>query len=214
MRPKAAAVILIGLALSFAVLGLFWNVVRSVSTEPAASQTAAAAPLRHLDAPEIMTIDQSLGPKDAPVTIVEFGDYLCEHCRASEDAVEQLLAAQPKRIRYVWKDMPSPLHPGADVAAQGALCAGKQGKFWEFHRALMAAQGSIDQTSLTFQASQLNLDTQAFADCLTTQETAPFVERTTNEGLALGIDGLPTFYVNGKRYDGAMTYDELSQAAK
>ncbi len=211
MRFKPFLVILIALALGGAVLILFSNVVRSTIAGNA-PVIAQDKPARHLDAPSVTYIDQIQGPKDAEVTIVEYGDYLCPHCRTAEEAVQRLLAEQPKRIRYVWKDMPAPNHTGADTAAEAGLCAAKQGAFWEFHDALFTAAGSYDETSLTFLASQAGLDTQAFADCLASRATGPLVDRTLDEGKALGIDALPTFFINGKKYVGALTYDELLQA--
>ncbi len=210
MRHKQLIVILIALTLGTAVLGLFWNVVR-----PSSAETAPTAPVstRRLDEPTITFVDQVQGPKDAEITIVEFGDYLCPYCRTAEEAVERLLAEQPTRIRFVWKDMPAPVHAGADTAAEAGQCAAKQGAFWSFHRTLFE-QGTYDETSLAFQASQSGLDSQAFTECLSSHATKPLVERTVDEGRALGIDALPTFFINGKRYVGALTYEELVEATR
>lgn len=214
MRAKAIIVMLIAVLLGGAVLALFWNVVRSTSATNTASSAGTAAAPKTLEAPNVTFVDQILGPKDAAVTIVEFGDYVCTHCRTIEADIERLLAAQPKRLRYVWKDMPSPLHPGAETAAEAGLCAAKQGAFWDFHRALFDAQSTLDQTSLTFQAGQAGLDIETFADCLSSHATQPFIERTLDEGKALGIDALPTFFINGKRYVGALSYEELVEAVR
>lgn len=212
MRFKPLLVILIAFALGAAVLGLFWNVIRPRSE--AGSNAAPATPVRRLEEPNITFVDQIQGPKNAPITIVEFGDYLCPHCRTAEEAVQKLLAAEPNRVRYVWKDMPAPVHAGADTAAEAGLCAAKQGAFWSFHRALFDIQGTYDETSLTFEAGQAGLDSQIFVDCLKSHETKPLVERTLDEGKALGIDALPTFFINGKRYVGALTYEELVAATR
>ncbi len=212
MRFKPLLVILIAFALGAAVLGLFWNVIRP-RVDAASSQTSTT-PARHLEEPNITFVDQIQGPKNAAITIVEFGDYLCPHCRTAEEAVQKLLATEPNRVRYVWKDMPAPVHTGADTAAEAGLCAAKQGAFWPFHRALFDIQGTYDETSLTFEASQAGLDSQSFVDCLKSHETKPLVERTLDEGKALGIDALPTFFINGKRYVGALTYEELVDATR
>ncbi|WKZ28965.1 MAG: thioredoxin domain-containing protein [Patescibacteria group bacterium] len=214
MQRKFFLVILIALVLGGAVLGIFWNVVRATiaGNEPVIEKNEQS--VRTLEEPSITFVDQILGPKDAEVTIVEFGDYLCPYCRTSEDQVRRLLAEQPGRVRFVWKDMPSPLHPDADTAAEAGMCAGKQGAFWEFHTALFAHTGSYNETALTFLAGQSGLDAQAFAECLQSHDMRPFVERTIDEGLALGIDALPTFFINGKRHTGNLTYEELLEAAR
>jgi protein-disulfide isomerase len=214
MRNKFFLILLIALALGGAVLGLFWNVVRATISGNAPVVVKTETTARTLEEPNVTFIDQIFGPKDAEVTIVEFGDYLCPHCRTAELAVQRLLAEQPSRVRYVWKDMPAPLHDGADTAAEAGLCAAKQGAFWKFHDVLFNYSGSFNETSLTFEAGQNGLDTQSFAECLRTHATRPFVERTVDEGLALGIDALPTFFINGKRYVGALTYEELLEAVR
>ncbi len=214
MRKTFFLIIVVALILGGATLGLFWNVVRSTIAGNQPPAPVAAKTTRTLEEPNVTFVDQVTGPKDAKVTIVEFGDYLCAHCRTAEQAVQRLLAEQPTRVRYVWKDMPSPLHEGADTAAEAGLCAAKQGEFWKFHEALFNLNGSYNETSLAFEASQAGLDMQSFTECLRTRETRPFVERTVDEGLALGIDALPTFFINGKRMVGALTYEELLEAIR
>lgn len=214
MQRKLFLIILVALVLGGAVLGIFWNVVRATIAGNTPAVVTNEQPQRTLEAPSITFVDQIIGPKDAEITIVEFGDYLCPHCRTAETQIRRLLAEQPKRVRFVWKDMPSPLHPDADTAAEAGLCAGKQGAFWEFHDALFENSGSYNETALTFMAGQSGLDAQAFAECLQTHAMRPFVERTIDEGLALGINALPTFFINGKRHTGALTYEELLEATR
>ena len=214
MRFKSFLVLLVALMLGGTVLGLFWNVTRGTGAAQTPAEQRSTGPARRLDAPNITFIDQAIGPKDAQVTIVEFGDYLCPYCRTSEATVQRVLKEQPERVRFVWKDMPAPIHAGAGVAAEAGLCAAKQGDFWSFHQALFDHAGSYDETSMAFLASQQNLDTQAFTDCLSAHETRPLVERTVDEGLALGVDALPTFFINGKKHVGTLTYEALLDAMR
>ncbi len=214
MRKKLLLILIVAFVLGGAVLWLFWNVVQATVLANRPQTRATKNVARTLDAPNVTFIDQILGPKNAKITIVEFGDYLCPHCRTSELAVRKLLSERPASVRYVWKDMPSPIHGGADTAAEAGLCAGKQGAFWKFHETLFNHSGSYDETSLTFEAGQNGLDTQAFAECLRSRSMRPFVERTVEEGLALGIDALPTFFIDGKRHVGALTYEDLLEAVR
>ncbi|MFA5853456.1 MAG: thioredoxin domain-containing protein [Patescibacteria group bacterium] len=214
MRNKFFLILFVALVLGGAVLVLFWNVVRATISGNAPVVAKTETVTRTLEEPNVTFIDQIVGPKDASITIVEFGDYLCPHCRTAELAVQRLLAEQPTRVRYVWKDMPAPLHEGADTAAEAGLCAAQQGAFWKFHEVLFSYSGSFNETSLAFEAGQNGLDMQSFAECLRTHATRPFVERTVDEGLALGVDALPTFFINGKRHVGALTYEELLEAVR
>jgi protein-disulfide isomerase len=204
--------LLLGVALLFggAVLVFYWRVARtSVGPRPLAS--AAESPVRHLDAPEVTVADPQRGPKDAKIVIIEFGDYICPFCKAGGAAVDQLQAAYPAEVRFVWKNDPSPLHPGADVAAEAAMCAGRQGAFWPYHQKLFENQETYDETALAITANTLGLDAATFGSCLSAHDTKPLVDRTVDEGKALGVTALPTFFINGKRIEGAMTYDELLQ---
>lgn len=211
MHWKRSLLIIVAAALGTGVLAFSWNVIRA--TRRSAQDAAASAPAaRHLDAPEVTYIDPSKGPKDAKNTIVEFGDYLCAYCQASSQAIDQLLQARPNDVRFVWKNDPSPLHPGADTAAEAAMCASRQGAFWTFHDKLFTDQQTYDQISMTVMADNLDLDTAAFGNCLSSRDARPLVERTVAEAQALGIQALPTFFINGKRYEGALSYDQLLQA--
>jgi len=210
MALKRALFILVSLCIGLGVLAFYWKIIRT--TQGQREDVAAQAPTRHLVAPEVTFVDPSLGPKDAKFTIVEFGDYLCPFCRDGGPAIDKLLAQHPDDVRFVWKHDPSPLHVDADRAAEAAMCADKQGAFWAYHRQLLEEQDTYNDTALTLAAADLGLDTTAFTACLVNHEAKPLVDRTVEEGRALGITGLPTFFINGTRYDGAMTYDQLEQA--
>jgi len=211
MRWKRPLFILVSLLLGLGVLAFYWKIIRTTQG-PQPQDLAAQAPTRHLDAPEITSVDPSIGPRDAKNVIVEFGDYLCPFCRDSGLAIDKLLSAHPDDVRFVWKQDPSPLHAGADHAAEAAMCADAQGAFWAYHQQLLESQDTYDDTALALAASDLHLNVGAFSDCLVKHAAKPLVDRTVEEGRALGIQGLPTFFINGTRYEGAMTYDQLEQA--
>jgi protein-disulfide isomerase len=211
MRWKPYLLLAIALTLGCGVLVFYWKVIQTTQGPPPAA-VASAAPTRHLDAPEVTYVDPSLGPKDAKNTIVEFGDYLCPYCKDGQAAIDQLLQARPTDVRFVWKNDPSPLHPGAADAAEAAMCADKQGAFWTYHRKLFDSQETFDQSALLVTATDLNLDANTFGSCLSNHDAKPLVDRTVEEGGALGIKALPTYFIDGKRYEGQLTYDELLQA--
>lgn len=211
MHWKRALLIIVAIALGAGVLTFNWKVLRATQATVQAPSASASASAR-LEAPSVTFVDPSKGPKDATNTIVVFGDYLCAYCQASDQAIDQLLQARPDDVRVVWKNDPSPLHPGAGTAAEAAMCAAKQGAFWSFHQKLFDGQQTFDQVAMTIVADNLGLDTTAFGSCLSKHETKPLVDRTVTEGQALGIKALPTFFINGTRHEGALTYDQLLQA--
>lgn len=197
--------------IGFGVLAAYWISATEPAPAPAAAEEAETP--SPITTPFVTVVDPSKGPKDAEVTIVEFGDHACPYCKSTQDAVDRLLASHPTRVRFVWKSAPSPLHAGADIAAAAALCAHRQGKFWEYHELLFENPSMFDQASMVILASDLRLDGAAFGECLATDATRPLVERTVLEARALGLTGVPTVFVNGMRYEGAMSYEQLLEAA-
>ena len=209
MRWKQAFFILAAAAVGAAVLASYWRVALPSSDDAdAVTEGASPAPI---DAPFVTVVDPSMGPKDAAVTIVEFGDHACPYCRSAQEAIDRLLEEHPKDVRLVWKSAPSPLHPGADVAAEAALCAGRQGKFWQYHARLFDI-GAFNQTSVAILANELDLDSVQFNECIMQGLARPLVERTVTEARALGLKSIPTLFIGGVRYEGALSYDQLLEA--
>ncbi len=211
MHWKRNLFVLGSAAVGFGVLAAFW-----ISTSPPAAseesvpETSAPSPI---DAPFVTFVDPAKGPADAEVTIVEFGDHACPYCRTTQGAVDRLLSEYPSRVRFVWKSAPSPLHPGAETAAEAALCAQRQGRFWDFHDRLFAEPSTFDQASMVILANELRLDGVAFGECLASDAARPLVERTVLEARALGVTGIPTLFINGVRHEGAMSYEQLLEAS-
>lgn len=209
MNFKRDIFVLAAAALGAGILIFYWRVSHTPAPVAVAVEEVAPPPI---DAPFITFVDPSKGPKDAAVTIVEFGDYACPHCRSSQQAIDRLIDAYPGQVRFIWKSAPSPLHQGADVAAAGALCAAQQGMFWEFHDRLFKDAVFLNEASMVIQAGELRLDSEAFGACLSSRATQPLIERTVTEAKALRLTGIPTIFVNGQRFDGALTYEQLLEA--
>ena len=150
------------------------------------------------------------GPDTAPVTIVEFTDYECPFCQEHFIKTLPLILAQyGDRVKYVVMNLPIPqLHPDALGAAEAAECAADQGRFWEYHDRLFVTTG-LDRATLVSLASQVHLDSTAFARCVDTRATAERVQGHVAQAKSLGVHSTPTFFVNGRVYHGARPFDEF-----
>ncbi len=168
-----------------------------------------------LAAPTVTIADPQVGPQDARVTIVNFGDYECSGCVDLETSLLELREEYPNDLKIVWKDMPnSSVHDEALNAAVAARCAGEQNKFWEYHAYLIANSLQLNSEIYLQIATTLELKENAFARCLENQNTLPLVQRSFEEGVALGINATPTIYVNGEKYTGSLTTSELRRVIK
>lgn len=166
--------------------------------------------LTPLARPTVTFGNPSIGLREAPVTIIEFGDYLCQPCAAIHGTLAQIVADYPNDVRLVWKDMPNvKLHGEAANAAVAARCAGDQGAFWEYHKTLMENQTSISLNNYAIFAAQLGLDAESFQSCFDAQQTLPLVERDLEEGIRLRIDATPYLFIGERRLSGAVDYNQL-----
>ena len=163
----------------------------------------------YIDAPrvEVSATGPSLGPDDAPVTIVEFSDYRCGYCRKAESTLEQLLERYPSEVRLVSRHFP--LNPVSRGAAEAAACANEQGRFWEFHRKLFASGGKVDAESLRQYASEADLNVDAFQTCVDERRFQADIEADLAEGREAGVTGTPAFFVNGIAVKGARPLDHF-----
>ena len=151
------------------------------------------------------------GPKDAPVTIVEFSDFECPYCGAAHDTVEQVMSSYAGKVRLVYRQFPLSFHPHAAKAAEASLCAADQGKFWEYHDALFKNQKKLDPTELKAHASEVGLDGQKFGQCLDSGDKKKAVDADQQAGLAAGVGGTPAFFINGIFLNGAQPIDEFKK---
>lgn len=162
-----------------------------------------------LSTPLISGSDPIKGSSNAPVTIIEFSDFLCPFCVSASQTVNQIISDNKNNVRVIWKDLPNvKLHPLALNAALAGRCAFSQGKFWEYHDLLFANQESITSKDVFLAyAEQLGLDSARFSQCTASAETKLAVDLTIAEAMALGVDGTPYFFVGKER--GTFTREKL-----
>ncbi len=151
----------------------------------------------------------TLGPKNAPVTVIEFGDFQCPFCKRSEDAVKAIHEKYGDRIRLVFMDFPLSFHPHAMPAANAARCANAQGKFWQYHDALFADQSKLEPADLKATAKKLGLDTAKFDACFDKNQYGDAIEKDLEEGHKLNVTGTPTFFIDGREIVGAQPTDNF-----
>jgi len=159
--------------------------------------------------------DPVRGPAEAPITIVEFSDFQCSFCARAQQTLHLLKLKYPGLIRVVFKNMPGARHDRARPAAEAALCAGRQGRFWEMHDWLFSHQNELDDDSITGAARDIGLDMEAFSACLESDETLGQIDRGVNTARFLGLTGTPVFFINGIMVRGARpltTFDEIVRA--
>jgi Na+/H+ antiporter NhaA len=166
-----------------------------------------------LDPPVDPGRDHVRGPVDAPLTLVEYGDFECPFCGRATGAVEELRERLGDRLRYVYRHVPLvDVHPHAELAAEAAEAAGAQGRFWEMHDRLFGAQDRLDVLTLLDHATALGLDVQRFARELGDGRWARRVRDDAASAEASGVEGTPTFFVNGLRHSGAYDAGTLERA--
>jgi Na+/H+ antiporter NhaA len=158
--------------------------------------------------------DHIRGPEESPVTVVEYGDFECPYCGLAEPAVRELLRDYGE-IRYVWRHLPlNDVHPNAQIAAEAAEAAGRQGAFWEMHDLLLDHQDALRPPDLIGYAASLGLDAERFtADLRKHVGRAQVMEDLDSADLS-SVSGTPTFFVNGKRHYGAYDIESLKRAVK
>jgi Na+/H+ antiporter NhaA len=157
--------------------------------------------------------DHIRGDTAAPVTLVEYGDYECPYCGQAEDVIRELLAAHDDDVRYVWRHLPlNDVHPSAQLAAEAAEAAAAQGAFWEMHDTLLDHQDELRPMHLRSYAEQLGLDLDRFRDDLRRREHYGRVAEDVASADASGVAGTPSFFINGRRHEGAYDIDTLTRA--
>ena len=155
----------------------------------------------------------SLGPDDAPITLVEFSDFQCPYCKRWHEQVYQpLLAAYPGQIRVVYRHLPlTSIHSDAMSAAVASMCAQDQDSFWQFHDKLFSDDYGLGRNAYTQYATDLGLDTAAFEACLDSGKFDDFIQEDMDFSLNLGVRSTPTFFINGLAVVGAQPIDVFKQ---
>jgi protein-disulfide isomerase len=157
--------------------------------------------------------DHAQGEESAPVTLVEYGDYECPACGAAYPVVKELQARLQDGVRFVFRNFPlSQIHPHAEHAAEAAEAAGEQGKFWEMHDCLFEHQRQLDDEHLTRYADELSLDTPKLLRELAEGTHKARVREDFLSGMRSGVNGTPTFFINGERHDDSYEFDVLLKA--
>ena len=152
----------------------------------------------------------SMGPADAPITVVEFSDFQCPYCARSAETVRQLVDKYPGKIRLVFQDLPLPIHKEAPKAAEAAACAHDQGKFWEMHDRLFKNQNRLSIDDLKRHATDLGLNEPAFNACLDEGKHASAWQQSKTVAESYGVTGTPAFFVNGSPVLGAAPLQEFT----
>jgi len=152
------------------------------------------------------------GPASAPVTLVAWSDFQCPFCSRAVPTVRQVEDAYKGKIRIAFKQFPLPFHDKAHLAAEAALAANEQGKFWQMHDKLFANQQALDRPSLEKYAQELGLDMGKFKAALDSGKFKDKVDAEDKEGAAFGVTGTPTFFINGTRLVGAQPFDAFKAA--
>jgi Na+/H+ antiporter NhaA len=158
--------------------------------------------------------DHIRGPKKSPVTMVEYGDFECPYCGQAEPVVRELLADLGD-VRYVWRHLPlNDVHPNAQLAAEGAEAAAGQGAFWGMHDLLLDHQGRLRLPDLVGYARDLGLNTGQFTEDVRKHAGAARVAEDVDSADLSGVSGTPTFFINGRRHQGAFDIDTLTAAVR
>jgi protein-disulfide isomerase len=157
--------------------------------------------------------DHQEGPKDAPLVLLEYGDYECPHCGQAYWTVKHLQETLNQDLHFVFRNFPlTQIHPNAMNAARAAEAAGLQGKFRPMHDIIFEHQDSLDVLSLLSYAETLDLDMDQFNQDMVSAEVEQKVLQDMENGTRSGVNGTPTFFVNNFRWEGELSYDALLRA--
>jgi Na+/H+ antiporter NhaA len=157
--------------------------------------------------------DHVRGPDDAPVTLLEYGDFECPYCGQAEGVIRELLLESDSDVRYVWRHLPlNDVHPFAQLAAEASEAAAAQGRFWEMYDTLLSNQDALRPSDLSRFARELALDVERFTDDLHTHEHADRILTDVASADESGVSGTPTFFINGRRHYGVYDIGTLTEA--
>ena len=159
--------------------------------------------------------DHSQGPADAPLTLVEYGDYQCPYCGAAYPVVKRLQKSLGNELRFVFRNFPlTQAHPYALVAAEAAEAAALKGKFWEMHDFIYENQDGLEPDVLPSWAEAIGLDLEDFGTTIREGGPVKRIKEDRLSGIRSGVNGTPCFFINGARYDGPADFERLLAALK
>ncbi len=186
-------------------------------TEEEAKAAAIASKWGHIQQPKLLDDpvkipvagSPSTGPANAPITIVEFSDFQCPYCVAAVPEIRALLKAYPSQVKLIFKQYPLEMHAHADLAAAAAIAAQKQGQFWAMHDALFAHHDDLSRATILSLAATNGLDMKRFQEDLDSSAVRETVVRDVQDGDHAGVEGTPTIFINGQRYNGPIDVASL-----
>jgi protein-disulfide isomerase len=168
--------------------------------------------MKKSEAPIIAPRDVFTGPADAPVTVLEFADYETETAVAAHLAVKQVLSQYERKVRFSFRHFPlRRFHQKAQKAAEAAVAAAQEGLFWEMHEMLLQNRRNLGTISLNSYAKKIGVKNKRFLDNLVNGIYAWSVQDDLDEGLRLGVNSVPTFFVNGEKLEGEVTAEKLGE---
>ena len=192
--------------------------LREGKDENGALEAAAAsrwghppAPPKLLDAAVPIPVAGSpvKGAENAAVTLVEFSDFQCPYCAKAIKQLDAVLQAYPTQVKLIFKQFPLDSHGQALLAAQAAIAAHQQGRFWPMHDAMFANRSNLSRPSLMVLAERVGLDMKRFTADLDSPSTRKTVERDTQDGDKAGVEGTPTLFIDGQRYNGSLELEPM-----
>ena len=158
---------------------------------------------------EIASHDPTIGPDDAPITIVQFAEYQCYFCNKVTPTIDQVLKEYDGKVRMVFKDYPLPMHDRANAAAQAAHCAGEQGKYWELNRVLMANQQALQDSDFQRYVADAGGDVAAWQACYDSGKYKADIAADMEAAQKVGVSATPSFFVNGLQVSGAQPFERF-----
>jgi protein-disulfide isomerase len=151
------------------------------------------------------------GPSNAPIELIEFADFECPYCLAVSPTLKRVLDTYGDRIRFVYRNFPLENHPNAIPAAEAALCANEQDRFWPYHDRLFADSGKLSDADLKQAAAALGMDMPRFNTCVGEHKYRSVVDADAKAGSEAGVTGTPAFFINGRPLVGAQPYEEFKR---
>ncbi|MGB9608872.1 MAG: DsbA family protein [Minisyncoccia bacterium] len=182
------------------------------------NQEKQLAQVGQLDLAEVLKINSNdviLGDPKAPITLIEYSDYQCPFCEKFFNESEMLLRKEfieTGKVKMIYRDFPLPGHPYAQPAALAANCAKDQGKFWTYHDVIFQKQNELANLDYVKIAEDLKMNTKDFKQCLDSKKYQDKIKKDYENGVKIGVNGTPTFFLNGKQIVGAQPYEVFKSA--
>lgn len=212
---EAKVGILVAAVLSTVLGAVIIRVTGAMAARGRSSSVTPSALIEDLAVPVDPERDHIRGPAQARVVLLEYGDYECPYCGRAEDTIRELLERFDDELTYVWRHLPlQDVHPRAQMASEAAEAAASQGKFWEMHDLMIDHQHDIELSDLRAYAEQINLDLDRFWEDLRSRKYAEYVAIDVESADASLVTGTPSFFINGRRHEGAYDIETLEAKVK